>query len=170
MQIQPGSRSGSSPLWQLKLIALFIIISAMSNLTFEGCMVTDKKASTGPLGCSLSVPRNVKADGALTIRLTLVNESTSALDLGLQGNPPFRFSVAKESGESVWESTYGEAIQQILELRTLAPSDSLMFTSTWNLTDNQGRRVPSGSYMVHGWVELDPPFTARADPARLTIE
>lgn len=170
MQLQPGSRSGSSPLWQLKLTALFIIISAMSNLTFEGCTVTGKKASTGPLGCTLSVPRNVTADGALTIRLTLVNESTGALDLGLQGNPPFRFSVAKESGESVWESTYGEAIQQILELRTLAPSDSLMFTSTWNLTDNQGRRVPSGSYVVHGWVELDPPFAARADPARLTIE
>jgi hypothetical protein len=154
----------------LKLTALFIIISAVSNLTFEGCTVTDKKASTSPLGCTLSVPQHVAPNGALTIRLTLVNESTGALDLGLQGNPPFRFSVAKKSGESVWESTYGEAIQQILELRTLAPSDSLVFTSTWNLTDNQGRHVPSGTYVVHGWVELDPPLTARADPVPLTIE
>ena len=170
MPVQPGSYKMGRPPWQLKLIALFIIISAASGLTIGGCTATEKKMSKNPLECILSVPGSVRADGALTLRLTLVNESTSALDLGLQGNPPVRFSVAKESGESVWESTYGEAIQQILELRTLAPSDSLMFTSTWNLTDNQGRRVPSGSYVVHGWVELDPPFTARADPARLTIE
>jgi hypothetical protein len=77
--------------------------------------------------------------------------------------------VETQSGERVWESTHGEVVQQVLEVRTLAPGDSLVYTRIWNLVSNEGVGVPKGVYLVRGSIELDAPYSARAGPVPVTI-
>jgi hypothetical protein len=155
---------------QLKLTSVFMIIIAAVSAMMGGCTAGKKHTDEGPLTCLVSIQRSSAAEGAVTFRLTLANRSAGALDLGRQGNPAFRFSVVTNSGALVWESTGSEPVQQILELRTLAPSDSMVFTCTWNRTDTRGHTVPAGEYLVHGRVELDPPLTARATPVLLVLD
>ena len=147
-----------------------LILVFLFSMFLPACIMKAKKQSGQPLECTLNLPQKVVANTLLTFRMTLINRAGKAIELGLGGNPPSRFSVTTEADVLVWESTGGNPIQQLLELRTLAPGDSIVFTREWNLTDSTGTPVQRGTYTVHGWVELDPPFTARADPARLTIE
>jgi hypothetical protein len=131
--------------------------------------VKEQQANRNVLECTLSVSEIASSDGSCMFRVVLVNRSSGILNLGLQGLPPARFSVETRSGERLWESTYGEAIQQVLELRTLAPSDSLVYTCRWNLAGNNGVRLPQGDYLVRGWIELDAPYSAHAGPVAVRI-
>jgi hypothetical protein len=170
MPVRPGYTTIHARRGRLKLTLVFVIIIAVVTATMGGCTSGKNQTDEGPLTCVVSIQRNSAARGAVPLRITLTNRSAVALDLGLQGNPAFRFSVVTNSGALVWESTGSEPVQQILELRRLAPSDSIVFECTWNRTDTAGHAVPAGEYLVQGRVELDPPLTARATPVPLILD
>lgn len=62
-----------------------------------------------------------------------------------------------------------QAIQPILELKTLKPGEELEFGAEWDQLDNDGDPIPGGTYFVRGVLNTEPPQKLETEPKRLII-
>ena len=85
------------------------------------------------------------------------------------GRPPSDFVVTAENGAEVWRWSEGQVIQMILERKKLNPGEEIEYATEWSQADNAGDRVPPGSYLVKGLLNLDPPETLETAFQPLTI-
>ena len=92
------------------------------------------------------------------MRLVLTNRGTDTVEVELGGNPiAFDFIVTADGAE-IWRRLEGVAIEDILQVRTLAPGDSLDFAAAWNQRMNRGAAAEAGAYQVRGILPaIDPP-------------
>jgi hypothetical protein len=118
----------------------------------------------------LAVPADVPAGHPVPMVMRLSNTGNAARDLALQGRPiAYDVIVTHRDGAVVWRRLEGEVIQTILQLRTLAPGESLEFRHSWNQRSNSGERVPPGEYLVTGVLPTDPPAELRTQAVPLRI-
>jgi len=110
------------------------------------------------LWLSLNAPLQVKAGEAVTLELTLTNQTGRHLTFFMPDPYPHQFVVETPNGTPLWSLTFDKVIAGMEVTRSLAPDESLTFRELWDLTDNNGIPLPPGNYFVRGSLRLEYPF------------
>ncbi len=127
-------------------------------------------AESDSLAFSIHVPESVRAGEPVPIALRIRNRTDGPVELHLLGRTiAFDIVVTSEDGTPVWRRLEGQAVQSILQLRTLAPGETLEFSDRWDQRRRGGAAVPPGPYRVHGELPTDEPEPLRTPPVPLLI-
>jgi hypothetical protein len=114
-------------------------------------------------------PRSMRLGKPVPITLRLTNAGKRKADLYLLGRSiTFDIIVAGPDGRVVWRRLEGTSGQQILQVKTLAPGETLELKDVWTQRTNAGAAVRPGVYTVQGVLPTDAaPLQTR--PVRLRI-
>jgi hypothetical protein len=118
---------------------------------------------------TLVAPDSVRPGESVAIALRLTNSSDRAVDLYLTGRSiTFDIVVARPDGQIVWRRLQHVPTQQILQVKTLAPGETLELTDRWHQRTDSGTPVVPGDYTVTGVIPTDRE-PLRTAPTRLRI-
>lgn len=118
----------------------------------------------------ISFPDPVSQGEALPVTLRLSNPSAEPATVYIAGRPAaFDIVITRLDGTPVWRRLKGAVISAILQVRVLAPQETLEFSHTWGQQDQHGRSIPPGEYRLTGVLPGDPPEELRSSTARLRI-
>lgn len=127
-------------------------------------------ATSDSLAFSIHVPASVRTGEPVPIALRVRNRTDGPVQLHLLGRTiAFDIVVTREDGTPVWRRLEGQAVQSILQLRTLAPGETLELSDRWDQRGRGGAAVPPGLYRVHGELPTDEPEPLRTPAAPLLI-
>lgn len=105
---------------------------------------------------TLDVPATVAAGATVPIRLRVRNTTSAPLDLYLRGREiTFEITIVDSSGDAVWRRLDGKIVPAILQIRTLAPGETLELSDRWDQKSADGSQVVPGRYLVRGEVVTD---------------
>lgn len=126
--------------------------------------------STDSLRFEIDLPRKVMSGETVPITLRVRNAGADTLELCLRGRTiTFDVDVTRGDGRAVWRRLEGQVIPAILQIRQLAPGESLVLNADWDQRGNDGDVVPPGSYTVEGTLLTDGVDPLRTAPAPLQI-
>lgn len=118
---------------------------------------------------TVAAPDSVRRGEAVPIALRLTNSGDRPLNLYLTGRSiTFDIIVARPDGGVVWRRLERVASQQILQVKTLTPGETLELTDRWRQRTNAGAPAPAGDYTVTGIIPTDG-RPLRSAPARLRV-
>jgi Intracellular proteinase inhibitor len=116
-----------------------------------------------PLDFSISVPKSVRAGQPVPIALRLTNVSDKSVEAHFLGRTiAFDIVVTTSDGTIVWRRLGEGAGQSILQLRTLAPGETMEWRDNWI-----PKRV--GRYRVQGVLPSDRPEPRRTDWVEIEV-
>lgn len=150
-----GERAGSEPVDSFALA-----VEARAGVPFaqEGVVV------------AVEVPTSVAVGNPVPIKVRLSNTTSSPQDLYLRGREiTFDIAVTDSAGDAVWRRLEGEVIQAIIQLRTLAPNETIELTHTWDQRSQRGERVPPGRYTLRANILTDGQTALASNEATLVI-
>jgi len=114
-------------------------------------------------------PRSVRLGKPVPITLRLTNAGKRKADVFLLGRSiTFDIIVAGPDGRVIWRRLEGTSGQQILQVKTLAPGETLELKDAWTQRTNAGAAVAPGVYTVRGLLPTDATPLQTA-PVRLRI-
>lgn len=119
----------------------------------------------------LSLPSRVRAGESVEISLRATNHGVKPAPLYLRGRPPaFDIVVTDARGKVVWRRLHGAAISMVLQIRELAPGETLTFKDRWDQRTNGGAPVLPGEYHFTGRLltDTDRPLETRPVVLRIT--
>jgi hypothetical protein len=121
------------------------------------------------LRLEIDVPPRVTVDESVPITLRATNAGAGPLELYLMGRSvTFDITVADSDGRVVWRRLEGEIVPAILQVRVLAPGDSLQLDHAWDQRTNGGQPIEPGAYTVTGAIITDgQPLRTPAAPLRI---
>lgn len=112
--------------------------------------------SAESLRLETDVPSQVRVGEPVPIALRAVNSGTTALELYLVGRSvTFDITVSGPDGAIVWRRLEGETVPMILQLRIVAPGETLALRHDWDQRTPRGQIVSPGTYTVHGALLTD---------------
>ena len=106
---------------------------------------------------SLELKKRVSYGETVSMKLTLRNVSDGPVNFLTGGRPPHDFVVSTPDGEQVWHWKCAKTILHPLDSQTLLPGEEMEFVGEWEQVDNRSEPVPTGTYLVRGVVDMDPP-------------
>ena len=107
----------------------------------------------------------------MPITLRLTNGGERPLELHLLGRTiAFDIVIARADGAVVWRRLAGAAVQGILQIKTLAPGETLELKDLWRQRDDAGSPVAPGSYTLQGVLPTDERQPLSTPVARLQIK
>ena len=114
-------------------------------------------------------PRSARLGEPVPVTLRLTNAGNQKVDLYLLGRSiTFDIIVAGPDGRVVWRRLEGASSQQVLQVKTLAPGETLELKDAWTQRTNAGAAVAPGVYTVRGLLPTDATPLQTA-PVRLRI-
>ncbi len=121
------------------------------------------------LRLEIDLPPRVTTGEPVPITLRATNAGAGPLELYLMGRSvTFDITVADSAGTVVWRRLEGETVPAILQVRILAPGDSLQLDHAWNQHTNRGRPVEPGTYTVTAAILTDgQPLRTPTAPLRI---
>jgi intracellular proteinase inhibitor BsuPI len=115
-------------------------------------------AATPPesLRLETDVPAQVRVGEGVPITLRATNAGPKPLELYLMGrSPTFDVVITGPKGAVIWRRLEGQTVQAILQLRTLAPGETLELRDHWDQRSRRGQPVGPGTYVVQGTLITD---------------
>jgi hypothetical protein len=112
-------------------------------------------------GIVTEVDKHLTAD-KVTVTLRVFNETRQDIKLDFQYWPVHDVVIRDKEGKEIWRESHGRFYTQDVSTATIPPSITVkkgkphIFECTWNLTDNDKKRVGSGKYTVEGVVNSTP--------------
>lgn len=137
-------------------LAVFCACRHEPSAPSPGSNLNTSSVRSGSLVLHLETPAEVAVKTSARLKLTLTNTGNEPAQVTLGGRPAFDF-VAVLNGVQIWRWSNEQAIQQILEMRTLKPGEEIEYEAEWELKDDGGHPVSPGMYVVRGVLNLDPP-------------
>jgi hypothetical protein len=121
------------------------------------------------LRVEIDVPPRVAAGDSVPITLRATNAGTGLLELYLMGRSvTFDITITDSGGRVVWRRLEGETVPAILQVRVMAPGDSLQLDHVWNQQTNRGQSVEPGTYTVTAAIITDAqPLRTPTAPLRI---
>ena len=118
----------------------------------------------------LDVAREVSAGTPVSMTLRVTNTSDRPLQLYLRGRPiAFDLVVRRGDGTVVWRKLAGAMIAMVLQLKTLAPGETLELKDVWRQKTTDGSPAEPGDYTVTGSLLTDSQASLDSSPAPLRI-
>ena len=118
----------------------------------------------------LEVPREVSAGTPVPMTLRVTNTSDRPLELYLRGRPiAFDLAVRQSDGSLVWRKLAGAMIAMVLQLKTLAPGETLELKDVWRQQTTDGSPARPGDYTVTGSLLTDSQASLDSPPVPLHI-
>lgn len=117
----------------------------------------------------IEVPPRVVAGDSVRIVLRATNDGPGPLELYLMGRSvTFDITVAGTDGTVVWRRLEGQTVPAILQIRFLAPGESLELEHVWDQRANGRELVGTGTYTVTGAIHTDSrPLRTPTAPLRI---
>jgi len=127
---------------------------------------TTEEPSAMLIGDSLRVelhaPGAVAAGTDVPIEVSITNISSDPVELQLFGRDvAFDIEVHDNAGTRVWRRLEGRTVPRELQVRVLAPGETLTLRDDWPQRTNDGSPVAEGSYLVDAFVP-----SPQAEPIR----
>ena len=108
------------------------------------------------LTLALDVPAAVRAGAPVPFTFRVVNAASQARTLYLRGRTiAFDVTVVDAGGGTVWRRLEDQAIEGILQLKELAPGETLSLHATWDQRTARGRTVAAGEYRARAELLTD---------------
>ena len=160
-----ASRGEARPRWPSLAAALCCSLAVPAHTV----TATPPPQRQGSLRFVVVVPRSVRLGEPVPVTLRLTNAGNQKVDLYLLGRRiTFDIIVAGPDGRVVWRRLEGASSQQILQVKTLAPGETLELKDVWTQRTNAGGLVPLGVYTVQGVLPTDA-APLQTVPVRLRI-
>lgn len=128
-------------------------------------------ATEAALDLRILLPPAVVSGRPIPLLLRVTNTQDHPAELYLFGRTvAFDVVVSRDDGTEVWRRLEGETVQSILQLRTLAPGESIGFSDIWDGRTRGGIALPAGDYTVQallpteGWSLTTPAVPLRILP------
>jgi hypothetical protein len=121
----------------------------------DASVITDTLATAGPLRLLLDVPPRVPLGHPLVVTGTLTNEGGEPVVVGVGESLALDVVVTRPDGGEVWRRGNHGALPAGSQ-RTLRPGEVLATGLTWDQRDDEGQRVPPGTYYVRGYLDAAP--------------
>jgi hypothetical protein len=121
----------------------------------DASTVADTMATPGPLRLLLDVPRRVPLGHPLVVTGTLTNDGAEPVSVGVGESLALDVVVTRPDGAEVWRRSRHAALPAGAE-RTLRPGEVLATGLAWDQRDDEGKRVPAGTYHVRGYLDAAP--------------
>jgi hypothetical protein len=121
----------------------------------DASVITDTLATAGPLRLLLDVPGRVPLGHPLVVTGTLTNEGGEPVVVGVGESLALDVVVTRPDGAEVWRRGNHGALPAGSQ-RTLRPGEVLATGLTWDQRDDEGQRVPPGTYYVRGYLDAAP--------------
>lgn len=110
-------------------------------------------AQQSALRVELVAPAAVRAGEPVPVTIRITNPTNKPVDAYFVGREiTFDIVVRKADSSVVWRRLTGRAVQTVLQVRTLAPGETLELRDAWRQRDDAGAAAPPGSYTVQGVV------------------
>jgi hypothetical protein len=104
----------------------------------------------------LSVPNHVRAGAPVPLTIRATNHGTAPATLYLRGRPiAFDVIVTDARGKIVWRRLEGAITSMVLQVRQLAPDESLTLEDIWSQRTNAGALVGPGEYHLKAQLLTD---------------
>jgi hypothetical protein len=104
------------------------------------------------------------------VALRLTNDGARPLELRLLGREAaFDIVVSGEDGRTVWRRLAGAVLPMALQLRVLAPGETLELAGAWPQRRDDGAPAAPGSYTVRGEIPTDAPEPMRTAAVRVVV-
>ena len=115
-------------------------------------------------------PRSVRVGKPVPVTLRLTNAGKRKVDLYLLGRSiTFDIIVGGPDGRVVWRRLEGASSQQVLQVKTLAPGETLELKDVWTQKTNAGAAAAPGVYTIQGVLPTDAaPLQTTPVPLRVT--
>lgn len=149
-------------------IGLMLLLS-MTLLGVDGCSRQTGNPGRPDEPLSLEAPDEVEAGQTVNLKLIWRNLTGQPVELTLGGRPAYDFVVTTDDGKEVWRWLEGQTVQDILEIKTVAPGQKLEFMLEWRPVDQAGVALAPGHYMVYGILNLEPPAALKTKPKALRL-
>lgn len=108
-------------------------------------------STTDSLQIRLEVPEKARSGAPVPMVLRVENISDRSVDLYLTGRPvAFDLIVSDAAGDTVWRRLEDAVVPAILQIRSLAPGETLEFHHAWAQRSNADEPVLPGVYSVRG--------------------
>ena len=109
-----------------------------------------------PARVTLDIETRRRRDDPLRFIIRIVNDNDFPVDLYLGGRDiTYDVIVSRRNGPVVWQRLEGQIIPAILRIETIGPLESIELVDEWNLRDNAGRHVGTGSYTMKAVILTD---------------
>jgi len=102
-----------------------------------------------PLRVTLVAPASVRQGKPVPVTLRLTNTSDAPVTVYLTGRTITFDIIVERAGEVVWRRLDHVATQQIVQVKTLAPGETLELRARWRAA------APPGNYTVTGVIPTD---------------
>jgi hypothetical protein len=89
-------------------------------------------------------------DSSAVLTMTVTNIAPYAVTVVFNSAQLYDFATTNSSGTTVWTWSNGKTFDPTPQQLVLEPGQSWQFQETWNLNQNNGMRVPAGTYVVSG--------------------
>ena len=147
-----ASRGEARPRWPSLAAALCCSLAVPAHTV----TATPPPQRQGSLRFVVVAPRAVRLGKPVPVTLRLSNAGTRKADLYLLGRTiTFDIIVAGPDGRVRWRRLEGASGQQILQVKTLAPGETLELRDVWTQRTNAGAAVSPGVYTVQGVLPTD---------------
>jgi hypothetical protein len=130
--------------------------------TFLGTYVGNSGSKTGSQVVTLSTPDALDVtfatnkssygafDSSAVLTMTVTNTASYAVTVVFNSSQSYDFTATNSAGTTVWTWSNGKTFDPTPQQFVLAPGESWQFQESWNLTQNNGSRVPAGNYVIRG--------------------
>lgn len=119
---------------------------------------------------TIIAPETVRAGTPVRITLHVTNTTSHAVEAHFLGRDiTFDIVVTRRDGSVVWQRLAHAVVQGILQVKTLAPNDTLKLSDVWRQEDDAGKPVPPGNYTLWGVLPSDEREARRTETAHLRI-
>jgi hypothetical protein len=122
------------------------------------------------LRLALDVPASARAGAPVAIVLRVENVAADPVALYLRGRAiAFDVVVTRADGRVVWRRLDGAIIPAVVQLRVLAPGETLALGAEWDQRTRDGAPAGPGRYTVRGLLLTDRPEPLETEDAALEI-
>jgi hypothetical protein len=145
-------------------------VTATLTATLIAVLAPLAAMSAQSLRLEIEVPPRVTAGDTVPITVRAINDAGAPLELYLLGRSvTFDVTVARADDRTVvWRRLEGQTIPAILQIRVLAPGDSLQLEHAWDQRGNGGGVVGAGTYTVTATIHTDSkPLSSPSAPLRI---
>jgi len=144
------------------LLALALLVAACGTST----------SPTSPLaGSRLKVLATVSgpAAGHVGFRIGLENATKTTKTLNFSNGQFFDIEISDRGGTAVWRWSHDKLFVDVLWDIELEAGEAYVQDAEWDLKDNLGRAVPSGTYTCRVWITNSPRDEGLVTETSLTI-